>query len=120
MRLYFSLEEGDLRIVKCQKGSVMVEMVVALSLIMMAASLLLPQTLLIMQERKNIKMSYKALILLKKEAALFKYENEEKRVKEQVIKGIVYYTYWRGDEVCTMWKDMRGKAMEQCLYAKEK
>ncbi|MGH0597113.1 type II secretion system protein [Bacillus mycoides] len=98
----------------------MVEMVVALSLIMMAVSLLLPQTLLIMQERKNIKMSYKTLILLKKEAALFKYENEEKRVKEQVIKGIVYYTYWRGDEVCTMWKDMRGKGMEQCLYAKEK
>ena len=67
--------------VKCQKGSVMVEMVVALSLIMMAASLLLPQTLLIMQERKNIKMSYKALILLKKEAALFKYENEGKASK---------------------------------------
>lgn len=48
----------------------MVEMVVALSLIMMAASLLLPQTLLIMQERKNIKMSYKALILLKKRSGL--------------------------------------------------
>jgi len=98
----------------------MVEMVVALSLIMMAVSLLLPQTLLIMQERKNIKMSYKALILLKKEAALFKYEDEEKREKEQVIKGIVYYTYWRGDEVCAVWKDMREKAMEQCLYAEKR
>ncbi|PGM88806.1 competence protein ComG [Bacillus cereus] len=98
----------------------MVEMVVALSLIMVAVSLLLPQTLLIMQERKNINMNYKALLLLKKEASLCMYENEEKRVKEQVIKGIVYYTYWRGDEVCTMWKDMRGKVMEQCLYAKGK
>ncbi|PFL22883.1 competence protein ComG [Bacillus cereus] len=96
----------------------MVEMVVALSLIMMAVSLLLPQTLLIMQERKNINMSYKALILLKKEAVLFK--DEEKREKEQVIKGIVYYTYWRGDEVCAVWKDMRGKAMEQCLYAEKR
>ncbi|MGG0758571.1 type II secretion system protein [Bacillus paramycoides] len=100
----------------------MAEMLVALSLLMMAVSLLLPQTILIMQERKNIQMRYKAFVLLKKEATLFVYENEneEKRIKEQVIKGVVYYTYWRGDEVCTMWHDVKGRKMEQCLYAEKK
>ena len=35
------------------------------------------------------------------------YENEEKRMKEKVINGIVYYTYWGGKEVCVMWKDVK-------------
>ena len=56
----------------------MAEMLVALSIVMMMVSLLLPQTVLIMQERKNIQIRYKAFVLLKKEAALYMYENEAK------------------------------------------
>ena len=51
--IVFQLGRGDLRIVKCQKGSVMAEMIVALSTLMMVVSLLLPQTVLVMQERKT-------------------------------------------------------------------
>ncbi|WP_220778553.1 competence type IV pilus minor pilin ComGE [Bacillus paranthracis] len=98
----------------------MAEMLVALSIVMMMVSLLLPQTVLIMQERKNIQISYKAFVLLKKEAALYMYENEAKQQKEKVINGNVYYTYWGGNEVCAMWKDVKGKMMEQCFYAGEK
>ncbi|WP_141532293.1 competence type IV pilus minor pilin ComGE [Bacillus cereus] len=98
----------------------MAEMLVSLSLLMMAVSLLLPQTVLVMQERKNIQIRYKAIALLKKEAALYMYENEERRVKEKVINEIVYYTYWGGNEVCVMWKDVKGRMMEQCFYAGEK
>ncbi|HDR7791968.1 TPA: competence protein ComG [Bacillus luti] len=98
----------------------MAEMIVSLSLLMMAVSLLLPQIVLIMQERKNIQIRYKAFILLKKEAALYVYEDKEKRVKEEVINGIVYDTYWGGNEVCAMWKDVKGRMMEQCFYAGEK
>ncbi|MDR4983107.1 competence protein ComG [Bacillus cereus] len=98
----------------------MAEMLVALSLLMMAVSLLLPQTVLVMQERKNIQIRYKAFVLLKKEAALYMYENEEKRVKEKVVNGIIYYTYWGGNEVCAMWKDVKERAMEQCFYAGKK
>ena len=61
MKLYFSLEEGDLRIVKCQKGSIMAEMIVSLSVLMMAVSLLLPQTVLVMQERKIYKFVIRQL-----------------------------------------------------------
>ncbi len=43
----------------------MFEMLVALSIVMVAVSLLLPQTVLIMQERKNIQIRYKAFVLLK-------------------------------------------------------
>ena len=43
----------------------MAEMLVALSIVMMMVSLLLPQTVLIMQERKNIQIRYKAFVLLK-------------------------------------------------------
>ena len=48
----------------------MAEMIVSLSVLMMAVSLLLPQTVLVMQERKNIQIRYKATGLLKKEAAI--------------------------------------------------
>ncbi len=44
----------------------MAEMIVSLSVLMMAVSLLLPQTVLVMQERKNIQIRYKATGLLKK------------------------------------------------------
>ncbi|MBE5104236.1 competence protein ComG [Bacillus thuringiensis] len=98
----------------------MAEMLVALSLLIMVVSLLLPQTVLVMQERKNIQIRYKAFVLLKKEAALYMYENEEQRAKEKVINGIVYYTYWGGNEVCAMWKDVKGRTMKQCFYAGEK
>lgn len=98
----------------------MAEMIVALSTLMMVVSLLLPQIVLVMQERKNIQLRYKAFVLLKKEAALYMYENEAKQQKEKVINGNVHYTYWGGNEVCVMWKDVKGRMMEQCFYAGEK
>ncbi|MCT4572770.1 Arm DNA-binding domain-containing protein [Bacillus thuringiensis] len=56
----------------------------------------------------------------KKEAAIYMYGNEEKRIIEKNINGIVYYTYWGGNEVCTMWKDVKDRMMEQCFYVGEK
>ena len=64
------MEEGDLRIVKCQK-IIMAEMIVSLSVLMMAVSLLLPQTVLVMQERKNIQIRYKASGLLKRSSYIY-------------------------------------------------
>jgi len=98
---------------------VIAEMLVALSIVMMAVSLLLPQTVLIMQERKNIQIRYKAFVLLKREAALYMYENGAKQQQEKVVNGNVYYTYWGGNEVCAMWKDVKGRMVEQCFYAGE-
>ncbi|MDA1803134.1 competence type IV pilus minor pilin ComGE [Bacillus cereus group sp. BY32LC] len=98
----------------------MFEMLVALSIVMVAVSLLLPQTVLIMQERKNIQIRYKAFVLLKREAALYMYENGVKQQQEKVVNGNVYYTYWGGNKVCAMWKDVKGRMMEQCFYAGEK
>ncbi|MFB6649836.1 type II secretion system protein, partial [Bacillus toyonensis] len=72
----------------------MAEMLIALSIVMMAVSLLLPQTVLIMQERKNIQIRYKAFVLLKREAALYMYENGAKQQQEKDVNGNVYYTYW--------------------------
>ena len=48
------------------------------------------------------------------------YGNEEKRIIEKNINGIVYYTYWESNEVCTMWKDVKDRMMEQCFYVGEK
>ncbi|MFJ8527868.1 competence type IV pilus minor pilin ComGE [Bacillus sp. NPDC094106] len=104
---------------KCQKGSVMLEMLVALSLLMMAVSLLLPQTLLVMQERKNIQLRYKAQLLLKKESALYMYQNEQMSSKEEKVDSTVYHTYWKGEEVCTTWRDVKQRRMEQCRHAKK-
>ena len=92
--IIFQLGRGDLRIVKCQKGSIMAEMIVSLSVLMMAVSLLLPQTVLVMQERKNIQIRYKATGLLKK-AAIYMYGNEDKRIIEKNINGIVLHILGR-------------------------
>ncbi|KEK26171.1 competence protein ComG [Bacillus gaemokensis] len=97
----------------------MLEMLVSLSLLMMAVALLLPQTLFIMQERKNIQIRYKAQVLLKKEFALYVHQNEEKQAKEETIDRTVYQTYWRGEEVCAIWKDVKQRRMEQCRHAKK-
>ena len=97
----------------------MAEMIVSLSVLMMAVSLLLPQTVLVMQERKNIQIRYKATGLLKK-ATIYMYGNEDKRIIEKNINGIVYYTYWGGNEVCTVWRDVKDRMMEQCFYVGEK
>ena len=48
------------------------------------------------------------------------YGNEDKRIIEKNINGIVYYTYWGGNEVCTMWRDVKDRMMEQCFYVGEK
>ena len=58
--IVFQLGRGDLRIVKCQKD-IMAEMIVSLSVLMMAVSLLLPQTVLVMQERKIYKFVIRQL-----------------------------------------------------------
>ncbi|WP_242143776.1 MULTISPECIES: competence type IV pilus minor pilin ComGE [unclassified Bacillus cereus group] len=104
---------------KCQRGSIMLEMLVALSLLMMAVSLLLPQTLLIMQERKNIHLRYKAQLLLKREAALYVYQNQEMRTKEEKIGDTWYNVHWKGEEVCTSWRDVKQRRMEQCRHAQK-
>ena len=64
--IVFQLGRGRFTYREMSKGSVMAEMLVALSIVMMMVSLLLPQTVLIMQERKNIQIRYKAFVLLKK------------------------------------------------------
>ena len=65
--IVFQLGRGRFTYREMSKGSVMAEMLVALSIVMMMVSLLLPQTVLIMQERKNIQIRYKAFVLLKKQ-----------------------------------------------------
>ncbi len=47
------------------------------------------------------------------------YGNEDKRIIEKNINGIVYYTCWGGNEVCTVWR-CESRMMEQCFYVGEK
>nr|WP_241484276.1 competence type IV pilus minor pilin ComGE [Bacillus clarus] len=102
---------------KCQKGLVMIEMLVALSLLMMAVSLLLPQTLRMMQERRNIQLHYKAHVLLKKEVAIYTYQNEQKSSKEEIVDGVIYDMYWMEGKICTTWRNMKQQKLEKCRYA---
>ena len=59
--IVFQLGRGRFTYREMSKGSVMAEMLVALSLLMMAVSLLLPQTVLVMQERKIYKFAIRHL-----------------------------------------------------------
>ena len=117
--LYFNLGEEDLRIMKCDKGSVMLETLVSLSLLMMAVSLLLPQTLLIMQERKNIQFRYRAQLLLKEAAAVYMYDHIVSPVIEKRYEHTIYTIQWETEKVCVMWKDSKQRENEWCRYVKK-
>ncbi|CAM4127220.1 competence protein ComG [Bacillus manliponensis] len=104
---------------KCEKGSVMLEMLVSLILLMMVASLIFPQTLLIMKERKNIQMKYKAQVLLQEEAALYLYENGEMLPKVKEEEGITYMLRWEDEKVCVLWEDVRQHEMKRCRYVEK-
>lgn len=71
-----------------------------------------------MQERKNIQLRYNAQLLLKKKAASYMYHHQQEEQKEETIQGVVYHTYWREEEVCTFWRDVKQRRMEQCRYVK--
>lgn len=116
---YFSLGEEDLRIMKCEKGSVMLEILVSLSLLMMTVSLLLPQTLLIMQERKNIQLRYKAQLFLKEAAAVYMYHHVISPVIEKQYENVTYTIQWQTETVCVRWKDMKQREIERCRYVKK-
>lgn len=117
--LYFNLGEEDLRIMKCDKGSVMLEILVSLSLLMMAVSLLIPQTLLIIQERKNIQLRYRAQLLLKEAAAVYMYNHVVSSVIEKRYEHTVYTIQWKNEKVCVMWKDSKQRENERCRHVKK-
>lgn len=72
-----------------------------------------------MQERKNIQLRYKAYVLLKREAALYMHQNQLKQQKEEMIDGVMYVTYLRGEEACTIWRDTKQRRIEQCRHVKK-
>lgn len=97
----------------------MLEMLVSLSLLMMAVSLLLPQTLLIMQERKNIQLNYKAQVLLQEAAVLYTYHEVQgiPVVKEE--EGATYMLEWEREKVCVRWQDVKQRENRRCRYVKK-
>lgn len=111
--------EEDLRIMKCEKGSVMLEILVSLSLLMMTVSLLLPQTLLIMQERKNIQLRYNAQLFLKEAAATYMYHHVISPVIEKQYENVTYRIQWQNEKVCVRWKDIKRREIERCRYVKK-
>lgn len=96
----------------------MLEMLASLSLLMMAVSLILPQTLLIMKERKNIQMKYKAQVLLQEEAALYVYHETKAIPKVREEAEATYRIEWEDDKVCVLWKDTKQREKERCRYVK--
>lgn len=103
---------------KCEKGSIMLEILVSLSLLIMTVSLLLPQTLLIMQERKNIQLRYKAQLFLKEATAGYMYHQVISPVTEKRYENVTYRIQWQAEKVCVRWKDMKQREIERCRYVK--
>ncbi|WP_440602588.1 competence type IV pilus minor pilin ComGE [Bacillus sp. GB_SG_008] len=104
---------------KCEKGSVMLEILVSLSLLMMTVSLLLPQTLLIMQERKNIQLRYNAQLFLKEAAATYMYHHVISPVIEKQYENVTYRIRWQDEKVCVRWQDIKRREIERCRYVKK-
>lgn len=97
----------------------MLEMLVSLSLLMMAVSLLLPQTLLIMQERKNIQLNYKAQVLLQEAAVLYTYHEAQEIPVVKEEEGVTYMLEWEREKVCVQWQDAKQRENRRCRYVKK-
>jgi competence protein ComGE len=108
---------------KCSKGYVLAEMLAGLSILLMICSFLLPTTIYILQERKNMEFLQTANILLKEEV-FFIVKNNLPATKVRTVNNKDYFITWKeaegenGAHVCVRWQDVKKREAERCRYVK--
>ncbi|MCP8967098.1 hypothetical protein [Ectobacillus ponti] len=97
----------------------LVEMLASFSLLCMLTALLLPQAVHLLSERKHMRQSYEAALLLKETAA--QYREEGMTAGRQAVErgGVVYEIQsTRVDEkrsmVCAIWTSVRNREERRC------
>jgi len=98
----------------------MLEMLVSFAVLLMIAAFLLPHSIIVIQDRKNIRLAQAAHIFLREQIVSYQFDAHPPASALQNIKGTQYTAMWNevGDaySVCAIWKDTRNKPQSKCCY----
>jgi type II secretory pathway pseudopilin PulG len=106
-------------LLKCKKGYILIEMLVSLNILLILCLFLLPNYLLVKNERINLKMTNEANSLLHEELKLVILEEKERQGKVVNINGLTYQMNWNDelDKLCISWNNRLQRNSTRCSYA---
>lgn len=98
----------------------MLEMLVSLAVLLMIAAFLLPHTIIVIQDRKNIRLAQAAHVFLREQIMSYQFDAHPPASAQQNVDGTQYTTAWSELEdvykVCVIWNDIRNKQQSKCRY----
>lgn len=105
------------------KGFVLLEMIVALSMLLFITLTIFPFSSLIMIERKNIEVQSRGNELLSDELQAFLLDSQAAKNKTLEDVGTQYKIDWTYDQslqkwkACISWNNLQNRTVERCGYA---
>lgn len=109
----------------CNRGYILVEMLVSLSILFTICFFMVPNYLLIMNERKSMELVNIANTFLMEELHAYMFEGREKENKMMIQLDTEFHLVWRYndkiqlDEACISWRDQRNRERKRCGYGKK-
>lgn len=116
--MFFNLGKVDFRITLHEKGTILVEMLASLSILLVLCTLIVPQTILLLKEAKQTKIRHIANGMIREEIALM--QNETSKAFSIERKGVTYFitvehNYKDSDvRICVNWLDLNQQNKSRC------
>ncbi|SFE30226.1 prepilin-type N-terminal cleavage/methylation domain-containing protein [Alteribacillus iranensis] len=103
---------------KLEKGMTLIEVVTALSILLIIFSLLLPIFQKVVQEKQSITQERKALYLVEKTALHIWKKGKNTSLPAKELKGYTSTSKKKGEgfETCIVWEGTNEREYEKCLY----
>lgn len=108
----------DFRITLHEKGTILVEMLASLSILLVLCTLIVPQTILLLKEAKQTKIRHIANGMIREEIALM--QNETSKAFSIEREGVTYFitvehNYKDSDvRICVNWLDLNQQNKSRC------
>lgn len=98
----------------------MLEILVSLAVLLIITTFLLPHTIIVIQDRKNIRLAQAAHVFLREQIMSYQFDAHPPALAVQNIDGTQYTAMWNeakdGYRVCVIWNDIRNKQQSKCRY----
>lgn len=98
----------------------MLEMLVSLAVLLMIAAFLLPHTIIVIQDRENIRLAQTAHVFLREQIVSYQFDAHPPASALQNVNGTQYTATWSEVEdvyrVCVIWNDIRNKQQSECRH----
>ncbi|MBD8071334.1 type II secretion system protein [Bacillus sp. PS06] len=104
---------------KCDKGYILIEMLVSINILFVLCLSLLPNYFLVKNERRNLENINEANQLLHEELLHVILENSRRVDKTLVVEDMVYQLKWDKElnELCINWENKVQRNNKRCGYA---